>query len=342
MKITNFLPADIKLNPKQLELAEILEYTIDQLIEKKLFKFFNNNPTKKGIYLYGGVGSGKTMLMRAFYNALPISSKQLVHYQSFMLDIHKNIHQLQATSTGRVLSKLARAYVNKAQIICIDELEIKDITDAMIISKLFEELINGSFVFITSNVEPENIYKDGIQREAVLPFIKLVKESFQVLSLATEQDYRLVKILSTNDTLFYPLVEESVSKIENIISTLTNNMLSPFSIKVFGRRIEFSSVYQTVLVTDFEELCGRDRGYSDYVTICQHFKTIIVKNVPIIPADNTDLAIRFINFVDNAYFYKVLLFMSLEASPAEIYKGHRRGQEFQRTVSRLHEMNGNF
>ncbi|WP_341752806.1 cell division protein ZapE [Candidatus Tisiphia endosymbiont of Dioctria rufipes] len=185
------------------------------------------------------------------------------------------------------------------------------------------------------------MYKDGLQRSSFLPIIKEINQRFEVMHLDSEHDYRLDKIIQrTGRHIIYPINENNKLEIQELISKLNhNNQLVPKDIVVFGREISFKMASEKILVTDFEELFVRELGYVDYVDICQKFSIIIVENIRIISSDNTDLAVRFINFVDNAYFYKVVLFMTLQDEPIKIYQNGLRSNEFKRTISRLHEMN---
>lgn len=341
MNITRYLPSGSRLDPVQLSVIIKLENIACNFESRSFFDYFRANSYKKnGVYLYGGVGRGKTMLMQAFYHRLSLK-KQLVHYQEFMQLAHQNIHKLQGKSTEKILNKLAKDYAHSLQVLCLDEFEIKDITDAMIIGKLFKELIKHKlFICVTSNTKPDNLYQDGLQRESFLPFIKMLNQEFEVLQLEGSHDYRLDKLSKLHNRILYPLSSEIKVKMKQIILELTDNKATvPSSIEVFGRQIFFKRTYGAVLISNFKELFMEELGYIDYVNICQKFPIIIIEDVPVINADHTDLITRFINFVDNAYFHKVLLFITLQDAPEKIYQEGKRSEEFQRTVSRLHEMN---
>ncbi len=334
---------EFKFDEKQLPIIEKLKKVAGQINNKPLFRLFPDTVGKKGIYLYGNVGNGKTLLMQQFYQILSIN-KLLTHYQQFMQSIHKDIHQFQdkSVSTHNIIKKIAALYAQEFSVICIDEFEIKDITDAMIIGPLLLELIKHKiFIFITSNTRPDNLYRDGLQRQSFLPIIKEIHQQFEVMHLNSNHDYRLDKIIeSSYNRILYPMNHDNKLIIQQIIADLTKNtVLAPVNLEVFGRTISFRTANQKILVTDFEELFVQQFGYADYVNICQKFSIIVIENIPIIESNNTDLAIRFINFIDNAYFYKIVLFMLLETEPAKLYQNGHRSNEFKRTISRLHEMN---
>lgn len=331
----------ITLDIQQTALLKELEQIALELNKpKSLFNFFNKDNFKSGIYLYGPVGVGKTMLMNSFFEKLN-TQKSLIHYQNFMQNIHKSMHELQLENQKDIISKIAKNFSREIKLLAIDEFEIKDITDAMIIGRLFSELIKQNiFIFITSNTKPDDLYKNGLQRESFLPFIDKINREFYIKCLDNNHDYRFGKALNIEGgRIIYPLTSENRIKFEQIIKDISDNNFSPQNIEVLGRKISFQKVHGKVLITDYNELFIQEFSYIDYVNICQKFNIIIVQNVQIILSDNTDVVIRFINFIDNAYFYKVLLFMSLEDIAEKIYQGSARKDEFKRTISRLQEMN---
>jgi len=306
----------------------------------KIQNLWSSFSTPRGIYMHGSVGIGKTMLMQMFYKEVSVS-KEIIHFQKFMQDLHIKLHQLQAKSARRVVQDLAADIASRTSVICMDEFEIKDVTDAMIIMRLFKHLARHNvFIFLTTNTIPDNLYLDGLQRESFLPFISMIKRDFQIIHLDTDKDYRYDTLANIKERVLYPADTKTHLKIQKIKQELCDEAeLSEANIEIFGRQVLFKSAHQNTLFTNFEELFERDLGYTDYVAICERFKIIVLELVRPISEDESNIITRFINFIDNAYFYKILLFIELEKTPDQIYKKGKRIEEFTRTVSRLNEMN---
>lgn len=336
--------SELILDNRQKELLAILQeaaHSIESTTFLTKFKrLFLKAKHPKSIYLHGDVGRGKTMLMKMFYNAVKVP-KEIIHFQNFMQITHKKLHLLQGKSANKTIQELAADISAKVRVVCMDEFEIKDITDAMIIMRLFRYLLkNGVFIFLTTNTIPDNLYKDGMQRESFLPFIDMVKKKFHVLCLDTSIDYRYNAVSVIKNRILYQADQNTRAVIEKIKRNLCDEEeLTQVNVNLFGRTLSFSKGHKNTLITNFSELFERSIGYSDYVNITEHFKIIVVESVRKISEDETDIATRFINFIDNAYFNKVLLFMEIECLPEEIYPFSKKKGEFIRTVSRLAEMN---
>lgn len=344
MSIIKFIPGSILLDSIQKTIADQFDIRGIELQDQGLFdqlkkKFFNEDDIS-GIYLHGGVGRGKTMLMKAFFESLSID-KEIVHYQSFMEEIHKSLHKLQGKSDEMVMENLSSQIAGRAKVLCIDEFEIKDITDAMLIMRIFKFLIDkGVFITLTTNTLPDDLYKDGLQRELFLPFIDMVKAKFEILFLDSPKDYRFEKISNFEQRIFFPLNEDTARKISDIKQDLADGSpATSRAIEIFGREVRFDNVHRDCLFVSFAELIDHNFGYSDYVNICKEFSVIVLEDVPVIAEAETDKITRFINFIDNAYFYKVMLFITLEKPIEEIYINGQKSKEFRRTISRLTEMN---
>lgn len=303
-------------------------------------KLFSKTKHYDGIYLYGGVGRGKTMLMEKFYDSVKVS-KKIIHYQQFMQNIHTKMHNMQDKTNNKLVQNLASDIANQWNVLCIDEFEIKDITDAMLIMRLFAYLQKYNvFIFITTNTEPENLYKDGLQRNSFLPFIEKIKRTFEVIHLDTQKDYRYEAVTRIENRMFFPKNEVNSKEFECITAKICKKTeLSQSSIEVFGRELVFTRTHNNILVTDFLELFERDLSYADYVAISKKFKIIILSSVREISEEENNIVTRFINFIDNAYFNRVILFIQINCRPEEIYIAGSRKAEFNRTISRLNEMN---
>lgn len=326
--------SNITLDDKQKALLSKLQSLKQNLTSNFIQKLLKKPPV--GIYIYGSAGSGKSMISYAFYESLTCK-KLFIHYQDFMRNIHKALHSYQ--DKHNIIEKLASDYSTKAQVLCIDEFEIKDITDAMMIGRLFQALKSRNvFILVTSNTAPKDLYKDGLQRELFMPFIDMILSEFDIFHFYDVIDYRMTKISSSKKVL-YPLNQETKKEMDRIINYLTDpDHYQSTILTVFGRKIEFKKTYKNTLVTNFAEVCKENFSYNDYIEICNHFSTIIMEDVPIMNQDNTDEAIRFINFIDNIYSHNNLLFISLNNNPEKIYQGTSRALEFKRTISRLREI----
>ena len=337
----------VTLDANQASLFELFRNVAESINKKPSIRailtklIFSNIP--QGIYLSGDVGRGKTMLMERFFDLILVK-KEIIHFQRFMQELHQKMHKFQVNKPNdKAVKNLADEITARVKVLCIDEFEIKDITDAMLVMRLFAFLaLNGVFIFLTTNIKPDYLYKEGLQRESFLPFIENVKKNFMVLDLNTEKDYRLEKVAGTKDKILFPINDANKA----IFSKIKNNLcreeeLYPGKFEVFGREVTFNTTHQNILFTNFNELFTRDFSYADYVNLCQRFKIIAVEEIRQISEDETDIVTRFINFIDNAYFYKVALFALFEAKPSLIYIAGKRSSEFQRTVSRLNEMNNN-
>ncbi|KAH9948425.1 AFG1-like ATPase [Amylocystis lapponica] len=282
----------------------------------------------KGLYLYGDVGTGKTMLMDLFYNSLPpsIRRKRRVHFHAFMIDVHKRVHAMKAklgSRGGDPIAPVARDLADEAYVLCFDEFQVTDIADAMILRQLFEVLMNhGVVCVITSNRHPDELYKNGIQRSSFVPCIELLKTRFHVTDLDSGTDYR--RIPRTLSHVYYdPLTPENRAEVQKIFEAFTSDPSDPplhnRKLTTWGRTILVPESTSTVAKFSFDDLCGKPLSAADYLEITRNFGTIFVLDVPKMGLSSKDKARRFITFVDACYESKTKLFTASEVPIFKIF-----------------------
>lgn len=292
-----------------------------------------------GLYFWGGVGRGKTYLMDNFYESLPIKKKMRVHFHRFMRRVHQDLKTL--VGEKNPLEKVADRIAGEAKVICFDEFFVSDITDAMILGTLFEYLFHrGVTLVATSNIEPDGLYRDGLQRQRFLPAIGLLKKHCKVINVDGGVDYRL-RALEQAEIYHSPLDAEAELALDAAFHSLVpavEEKRSGINIQVEGRSIPCRFVGEDVVWFDFQALCNGPRSQNDYIEIAREFHAVLVSNVPVMTAAMEDQARRFINLVDEFYDRSVKLIVSAEADLESIYAGTRLVFEFKRTRSRLLEM----
>ncbi|QJE71907.1 cell division protein ZapE [Aerophototrophica crusticola] len=300
------------------------------------------DPAPQGLYVYGDVGRGKSMIMDLFYETAPVEKKRRVHFHAFMLEVHQRLHDLRQSGDakpGEELPTLAKALAGEAWLLCFDEFHVVNIADAMILGRLFTALFEqGVVVVATSNWAPDDLYKDGLNRQLFLPFIALLKEKLDVLHLAGARDYRLARLMGAK-VYHYPLGPQSAAALALAFAELTgDHPAKPCHLTVSGRRVEVPKAARGVAWFNFQDLCAKPLGAGDYLSIATHFHTVLVEGVPRLKADQRNEAKRFMTLVDALYEHKVKLILSADAAPDRLYAEGQHAFEFQRTVSRLMEM----
>ncbi len=300
----------------------------------------------KGIYMWGGVGRGKSMLMEIFYANSSVDDRKHIHFHAFMQEVHRRVHSYRkAQEAGKVktekdpLTALSKVIVDQAWLLCFDEFHVTDIADAMILGRLFESLFEAGVVVIaTSNRPPDDLYKDGLQREIFLPFIDLIKEKMEVIELDSPTDYRLERIQAM-DVFLTPANEESTRKLNDDFDRLTIGAVAePLTLKVQGRDIHFPRTAEGVAICDFSSLCEQPLGPGDFLAIAARFHTIILTDIPQLGPERRNEAKRFVTLIDALYEAKVNLICSAASPPTGLYTEGDGAFEFERTVSRLMEM----
>ena len=301
-----------------------------------------------GLYIHGGVGCGKTMLMDLFFETVPVRRKRRVHFNAFMADVHDRIqkHRLaRKNGTSREddpIPPVARALADEAWVLCFDEFSVTDIADAMVLSRLFSALFaNGVVLVATSNVAPDDLYRDGLNRQLFLPFISLLKRHAQVIALVSGTDYRMEK-LNRMPVYLTPLSPETDRLMEQAWGAVTRGKpVSPETVVVKGRQVPVPLAAGDVARFSFAELCDAPLGARDYLAIAARYSTIFVDRIPALDQTRRNPAKRFILLIDTLYDSHSRLFASAEVSPQELYQGRpgvTEAFEFDRTASRLIEM----
>lgn len=296
--------------------------------------------TPKGIYLCGPVGRGKSMLMDMFYESVAIEAKRRTHFHSFMLDVHKRLHELRQSGVGSdPLTPLADELVAQAWLLCFDEFQVEDIADAMILGRLFERLFErGVVVVATSNREPKRLYWNGLQRVLFLPFIAMIEDKLTVLSIAGERDYRLDR-LRDKPVYHQPLGPATTAALDEAWDALTDGAKAePTTLKVGTRRVPLDAAAGSVARSSFDGLCAQALGAADYLALAQRYATLILDGVPKLTPAQRNEAKRFVTLIDILYEQNRRLIVGADAAPEELYTEGDGTFAFERTVSRLMEM----
>jgi cell division protein ZapE len=299
--------------------------------------FSKADKSQRGLYLWGGVGRGKTWLMDLFFDALPFNNKLRLHFRHFMQEIHDELTQLAGHRDP--LPEVARHFAQRARVICLDEFYVEDITDAMILYRLLDALhTQGIALVFTSNLAPAELYKNGLQRERFLPAIELLETETDIVELNGDLDHRLRK-LKKAQTYFSPLNNASQRAIEQRFAELApGNVFENSSLDINHRLITCRKHADDVAWFDFYQLCHGPRASADYIELARQFHTVLVSDVPCMGEHEEEWAHRFIDMVDEFYDRRVKLLISADNEPAHLYHGRRHTFDFQRTVSRLMEM----
>ncbi len=348
----------IESDDDQGRVADLLDELTARLHQQRLaakssslgWLFAKRKPDKtpvRGLYIHGGVGRGKTMLMDMFFSAVPVNRKRRAHFNDFMAEVHDRIARHRAgLKAGTIkgddpIPPVAAAIAEQSWLICFDEFAVTDIADAMILSRLFSALFDKGVVLVaTSNVAPRDLYRDGLNRGLFRPFIDVLERNAEVVTLDHETDYRLKK-LDRLQVYVTPLGPQADAAIDQDWEMLRDGRPeAPVSIEVKGRKVVAERAVDGAARFSFAQLCEQPLGARDYIALAERFPIVMVENVPVMEQKDRNAAKRFILLIDTLYDRHARLIVSAAAGPTELYRGRSGAEafEFDRTASRLIEM----
>lgn len=341
--------AGFQADPAQRHAVDCLQTLHRELVERwhaergsvlnRISRRMGGRAPVRGLYLWGGVGRGKTYLMDVFYESLPFRRKMRSHFHRFMQRVHAELRTL--VGEKNPLDIVASRFAKEALVICFDEFFVSDITDAMILGSLFEKLFaQGVTLVATSNIVPDDLYKDGLQRERFLPAIEVLKRHVQVINVDSGIDYRL-RVLEKAEIYHQPLdatADQSLDRSFRELAPALGLCESDCQISINERNIPARKLADDVAWFDFIPMCVSPRSAADYIEIARQFHAVLLSNVPRMDVSQDDAVRRFINMVDEFYDRNVKLILSAEVPIEHLYAGGRLAFEFRRTQSRLLEM----
>ncbi|MFZ9198570.1 MAG: cell division protein ZapE [Paracoccaceae bacterium] len=331
-------PAQHAVLPKLEALRHWLETNANRRVGLFAGLFAKPVTPPVGLYLWGGVGRGKSMVMDLFVESTAIAQKRRVHFHAFMQEIHKGMHEARKTGVEDALAPVAEAVAREIRLLAFDEMQITDITDAMIVGRLFEKLMAAGVVIVTtSNRAPEELYKNGLNRALFLPFIDMLRDKLQVMELESPNDYRQHRLAGAQ-VYFHPAGKVK-GEIQAIWDDLTGGAAgAPLVLPVNGRSIDLPRFANGVGRATFWDLCSRPLGPGDFLAIAQAVRVLILEDIPQLSASNYNEAKRFVTLIDALYEAKVRLICSAADVPERLYLEGTGAFEFERTASRLREM----
>ncbi len=336
---------ELRPDPEQAAAAAHLDALATQLAVKRgLLARFSRSRGPRGVYLWGGVGRGKSMLMDLFFAHAAIERKRRVHFAEFMIEVHGRIAIERRKEAGDPIAAIAAALADETRLLAFDEMMVTNSPDAMILSRLFTALIEAGVVIVTtSNRAPADLYKNGLNREHFLPFIALIVDRLDVLALNGPVDYRRDR-LGQQDTWLVPNGAVATAQLSAAFFRLTDYPpedalhVPVEQLAVQGRTLRVPKSLKGVAVFSFRKLCGEARGTADYLAIARRYHTVILVGIPVLGPENRNEAARFVQLIDALYEHKVKLLAAADAAPDALYPEGDGRFEFQRTVSRLEEM----
>jgi cell division protein ZapE len=333
---------ELQADAHQERAAEQLDDLADALQRWNPDAWLGRRAPPRGLYLWGPVGRGKSLLMDLFFETAPIRKKRRAHFHEFMQEQHGFLREARAQERGArddLIALAAKRVAGEARLLCFDELQVSDIGDAMILGRLFEFLLAEEVVIVaTSNRAPDELYKNGINRQLFLPFIALIKARLDMVELAGPRDYRLERLLSA-PVYHAPLGPAAEAAMDSAWARLTHGAAPhAVTLEVQGRKLRVARQAAGVARMSFEELCERPLGAADYLELAERFHTLLLEGVPRLTPAMREAAARFRTLVDALYEAKTKLVIAADAEPGELYPAGDQSFEFERTASRLMEM----
>ena len=331
-------------DPAQEALIDTFDRIADALAnrpipkKKGLFRRAEQPALVKGLYLWGGVGRGKSFLMDLFFETVPLEAKRRVHFHAFMQDVQAALDRVRKTGVDDAILPVAEEIADATQLLCFDEMQITDIADAMIVGRLFERLFaRGVVVVTTSNREPSELYKDGLNRHLFLPFIGMLEAHLEIREIATQRDYRRDRI-SGRQVYFHPLGREARAQMDAIWQDLTQGASDALTLRVKGRDVHLPGFHNGAGRARFHDLCGLPLGPADYLAVADAVRVLLLDDIPRLSSENYNEARRFVTLIDALYEARVQLIASAADRPDALYLEGAGAFEFERTASRLLEM----
>jgi cell division protein ZapE len=330
---------NLEINPNQLDSIKELNLFYNQNFNKSLLKkIFTKQNYKTGFYLQGDVGVGKTMILNFFYNNFD-KTKQRFHFNEFMISFHDFVFKNKENTQENIIDKFVKKLKSKSKLIYFDEFQVTNIVDAMILGSLFKKIFNENIkVLFSSNTKLNDLYKDGLQRDQFLPFIKIMKERSNQSKLIIQDDYRK-SVKNRNERYFYPLNESTNFKLNKFFRKITKNLTNKEMIlSIKGRKLTIKNYFDGIARFDFKELCSKNIGAEDYIKIAKVCNFIVIENIPIFKSDNSNQQQRFITLIDILYEKNIPLMITSQLQLDSLSSSEDLKKIFKRTISRLYEL----
>jgi cell division protein ZapE len=340
------LKKSISFDLGQITVSKYLDLLLKEINNldrnSSIFKFFSNVKKKniKGVYIFGGVGRGKSMIMDLFFQNVEIKDKRRLHFHDFMREVHQRILKKSKVEKNKdSVLLVGKDLAKSAKLLCFDEMEVRDIADAMILSRLFEVMFdNGTILVTTSNQPPDGLYKNGLHRDRILPFIKSLKDKNYIIKIPDGEDWR-ERSLSGNKVWLSPINKYNNEKINHIFQSLSLGFEKVSeNVEIAGRKIFIPQVAAGIARMDFDDLCNKPLAASDYIEIALRYKGVIIDNIPMLNDILRNETRRFIWLIDALYDKNCFLIANAEVEFKNLYQGKEWEFEFERTISRITEM----